>query len=159
MALQKQGEFWYGDSGSDICELLARHYSQEYPATEFAEAVCDCGRRVFTVQIDEDYPEAAWICKECDAQFLFHTTAEAGPYEGDPEADAECCECPCTPRGASYFEVTVGAALYEGSRDVRWVYIGCRCVACGLTACYTDWNRVDLALEKVFARLRNRVEG
>jgi hypothetical protein len=24
--------------------------------------------------------------------------------------------------------------------DARWLYVGCRCPACGLTACYGDWK-------------------
>jgi len=23
---------------------------------------------------------------------------------------------------------------------VKWLYLGCRCVACGLVACYGDWK-------------------
>jgi len=28
----------------------------------------------------------------------------------------------------------------ETRDDVRWLYLGCRCVTCGLTACYGDWK-------------------
>jgi hypothetical protein len=49
----------------------------------------------------------------------------------------EECACPC---GEEEFEITVGVHLYYGSEDVKWVYIGCRCVACGLTANYGDWK-------------------
>jgi hypothetical protein len=157
MALRQRGEHWYGDTAADIREVLAHHYSHHYPATVFADAVCDCGGRVFSLQIDEEYGEAAWFCRDCDAQYLFHDRDINGYYEGDPEADTECCGCPCTDRGASYFEITVEACLYDDSEGVRWIYIGCRCVACGLTACYADWNRVELPYPKRFAHMKNRM--
>lgn len=158
MALRPEGDYYHGDSAEDIREFLARHSSRGYPATHFEDAVCDCGGRVFTLQIDEDYGEAAWFCKACAAQYLFHSTNNHGYYEGDPEADTEYCACPCAPHGASYFEITVGASLYECSEVVRWLFIGCRCVKCGLTACYSDWNRVDLPYQELFAHMKNRVE-
>jgi hypothetical protein len=47
------------------------------------------------------------------------------------------CACPC---GQEEFEITVGVSLYEESEDVKWLYLGCRCPACGLVAVYGDWK-------------------
>ncbi len=52
-------------------------------------------------------------------------------------ATLEDCACPC---GSEVFEITAGVALYKGSEDVRWVFFGCRCVACRLAAVYGDWK-------------------
>jgi hypothetical protein len=38
------------------------------------------------------------------------------------------------------FEITVAVSLYADSEGVRWLYIGCRCPACGITAVYGDWK-------------------
>lgn len=46
------------------------------------------------------------------------------------DAALEECACPCG-RDVS---------LSEGSEDVRWLYAGCRCPSCGLTAVYGDWK-------------------
>jgi hypothetical protein len=50
-------------------------------------------------------------------------------------------------------EITVGVSLYANSEDVRWLYLGCRCPQCGLTAVYGDWKcefvAYDLLLKKV----------
>jgi hypothetical protein len=54
-------------------------------------------------------------------------------------ADAEPGECVC-PCGQAVFEIAVGVSLYPRSQDVRWLYVGCRCVACKLTAVYGDWK-------------------
>lgn len=53
------------------------------------------------------------------------------------EAKLEQAECPC---GNGAFEMALGAAFYKDTTDVRWVYIGCRCPECGLTACFGDWK-------------------
>jgi hypothetical protein len=66
------------------------------------------------------------------------------------EAEPTECECPC---GSSVFEITVGVALYRESEDVRWLYVGCRCVECGLTACYGDWKSEYLDYRKLLARV------
>ena len=46
------------------------------------------------------------------------------------------CACPC---GGEGFEITAGVSLYEGSEDVEWLYLGCRCPRCGLVAVFGDW--------------------
>ena len=43
------------------------------------------------------------------------------------------CECLCE---SELFEIAVGVALYVDSEDIRWIYIGTRC----LTGCYGDWK-------------------
>ena len=57
------------------------------------------------------------------------------------------------PCGSSAFEITVAVALYQNSEDVKWIYIGCRCINCGLTACYEDWKNEY----KDFRKLLDRV--
>jgi hypothetical protein len=114
---------------------------------------------VFSVQIDDEYQEAALFCRARDAKYLFHTREVDGFYDGDPDADTEYCSCPCTDRGGSYFEITVGASLYEPSDIVRWVYLGCRCVACGLTGYLAEWHRIELPYPKLFAHLQNKQDA
>ena len=58
--------------------------------------------------------------------------------------------CTC---GENSLEITVGVALYEGSDDVRWLYVGCRCPACGLTGCYGDWKNEFIDFRKLLARV------
>ena len=53
------------------------------------------------------------------------------------DTELEKCHCPC---GAEQFEISAGVVLYAGSDDVKWFYLGCRCVACSLVACYGDWK-------------------
>jgi hypothetical protein len=132
VALIKKGKFWYGETQKDIQEELGRYGQKNYPIQHFAEAVCRCGSHAFRLLLDDNVGAAVRTCVACGAE---HPIGDSEVYLAD--AQLEECECPC---GQSTFEITVGVALYEGSDDVRWIYIGCRCPGCGLTACYGDWK-------------------
>ena len=133
MALRKRGKHWYGDGPADIRGELTRYSTKnEYPAEHFADAVCGCGGRQFRLRIDDTEGAAVRICDGCGTE---HPIGDSAEYLDD--AELEECECPC---GGSAFQITAGVALYDGSSDVRWFYLGCRCPACGLTACYGDWK-------------------
>ena len=146
MALRKKGKFYYGDSQSDIREELIR-YSQlnKYTAVHFVDAVCICGGKLFNLALDEDAGVAVRRCINCQNE---HPIGDSDEFLED--AELEDCECPC---GSRTFEITVGVALYESSNDVKWIYIGCRCKNCGLTACYGDWKNEYIN----FSELLNRV--
>jgi hypothetical protein len=146
MALRKEGKYWYGESQLDI-RLELRRYSHDnsYPAIHFADAVCSCGERVFHLNIAEDEGVAIRRCKQCGSE---HPMGDSDEYL--EEAEPEECECPC---GNDTFEVTAGVALYEGSEDVRWFYVGCRCPHCGLTACYGDWKNEYIGYKGLLSRV------
>lgn len=59
------------------------------------------------------------------------------------------CACPC---GGKAFEVTAGVSLYDDGEDVRWLYLGFHCVACGLTAVYGDWKNEFNGYRELLAR-------
>lgn len=133
MALQKRGAHWYGESQVDIRTELARYAELAgYPAGRFADARCLCDGRLFALELDEAAGVAVRSCASCGVR---HVMADGSEYLA--EAALEGCACPC---GAETFELTLGAALYAGSADVRWLYVGARCPACELTGCYGDWK-------------------
>lgn len=133
MALTKKGKFHYGESQADIREEIIRYSDLNgYRATEFADAGCTCENRTFHLHLDDNEGAAVRECSRCKKK---HTMADSEEYLAD--AELQECECPC---GASLFEITIGVALYDGSEDVRWLYLGCRCPKCSLTACYGDWK-------------------
>lgn len=133
MALQKKGKYLYGDSQLDIQgELLRYSRANGYPAVHYADAVCVCGGKVFKLLLDDNEGAGVRACAGCGAE---HPIGDSEEYLED--AELEECECPC---GSGEFEITAGVALYAESEDVKWLYIGCRCVKCGLTACYGDWK-------------------
>lgn len=145
MALTKRGRFWYSESQEDIRAELARYSTLSYPVDHCADAICECGKKIFRLYIDDTEGAAVRICVDCKEE---HAIGDSDEYlEG---AELEECECPC---GSGQFEITAGVALYEGSEDVRWFYLGCRCPKCGLTAAYGDWKNefsdYKLLLERI----------
>ena len=133
MGLEKRGSHWYGQSQADIRMELARYAELVgYPAEHFADARCVCDGRLFSLELDEAAGVAVRSCTSCAVR---HAMADGAEFLDD--AELEACACPC---GAEAFELTVGAALYADSSDVRWLYVGARCPTCDLTACYGDWK-------------------
>ncbi|QDU21832.1 hypothetical protein [Urbifossiella limnaea] len=147
MALRKRGKWRYGDSQADIRAEIVR-YSKEngYLAEHFADAVCACGGKVFGLLVDDSAGVALRVCVACDAEV--HPIADSANFMD--EAEEEDTACPCGEEG---FEITVGVALYDDSEDVRWLYVGCRCIACGLTAVYGDWKNEFNGYRELLARV------
>ena len=133
MPLEKRGKFYYGDRQSDIREELLRYSkANAYPAHCFADVACRCTGRLFQLLLDDVEGVAVRRCVRCEYE---HPIGDSAEYL--EEAELEECGCPC---GAEKFEITVALSLYEEGEDARWVYIGCRCPKCGLTAVYGDWK-------------------
>jgi hypothetical protein len=146
MALKKRGKYRYGDSQFDIRQELLRYSkSNAYPASHFADAVCKCGGKSFRLSLDDTEGAAVRTCSACATE---HAIGDSDEYL--EEAELEECACPC---GGADFEITVGVSLYEDSKDVRWLYLGCRCQTCGLTAVYGDWKNEFNGYEELLAQV------
>lgn len=133
MALKERDGYWYGDSQADLREELLRYSEKNgYVIHHFADAVCECGNRNLLLLMDELQGVAVRVCPVCEHG---HPMGDSEEYLD--EAELEQRECLCF---EGVFEITVGVSLYEDSEDVRWLYVGCRCVACGCLGCYGDWK-------------------
>jgi len=146
MALKKRGRYRYGDSQADI-RTEAMRYSKKnaYLAHYFADAICKCGGKHFRLALDDDQGAAVRICVTCKTE---HAIGDSAEYLVDAALGE--CACPC---GGEEFEITVGVSLYSDSEDVRWLYIGCRCPKCGLTAIYGDWKNEFIGYRELLARV------
>jgi len=146
MALKKRGKYRYGDSQADIREELLRYSkSNGYLAHHFADAICTCGGKLFRLSLDDTEGAAVRMCNSCATE---HPIGDSAEYL--EEAELQECACPC---GGEDFEVAVGLSLYEDSEDVRWLYLGCRCPRCGLTAVYGDWKNECNGYQELLARV------
>jgi len=134
-----------------IREFLAHRVMDSGYATRFADAVCQCGGRVYSLEVDEAVGEAWWFCRACNAAYLLHDAAAGESYEGSSEYEAVDCACTCNQSG---FEIVVGVTLYGQSDTARTAYLGCRCVACGRIECYASWPRVDAPYSGFFDTMR-----
>jgi hypothetical protein len=133
MALKKKGKYWYGTEVADLqAEMLRFSRLNEQVAAKFAESACACGGRIFKLDSDEDEGAAKRTCTACATPHLMGDSAE---YADEAEFDNHECAC-----GAEEFQLLSGVALYEGSDDVRWYYIGCLCKACSLVGVFAHWK-------------------
>jgi hypothetical protein len=146
MALRKRGKYRYGENQADIRDEILR-YSRgiKYLAHHYADAVCACGGRVFRLSLDDTEGAAVRSCVACAKE---HPIGDSDEFL--EEAELNDCACPC---GNEEFEITVGVSLYEHSEDVRWLYVGCRCPGCGLTAVYGDWKNEFIGYRELLARV------
>ncbi len=146
MALRKRGKWRYGDSQADIrAEILRYSKGVTYFAHHYADAVCVCGGKVFSLLLDDTQGAAVRRCVACPDE---HPIGDSDEYLA--EAELEECACPC---GGEAFEITVAVSLYDDSEDVRWLYVGCRCPTCGLTAVYGDWKNEYSGYRELLARV------
>lgn len=133
MGLKKKGKYWYGDTRDDIQEEVVRYsIGNAYRAMKFANPTCACGSVAFRPETDEDQGAGRRICTACQK---VHLIGDSADYETDAEFENHQCVC-----DSDQFELAVGVALYEGSNDVRWCYIGCRCTQCQLVGVFADWK-------------------
>jgi hypothetical protein len=134
MTLRKKRSHWYGDDHQDIqAEILRYSTVNAYPAEHFASSSCKgCGRAEFRILLDDEAGCAMRICASCESEHFIGDSAE---YADEAELDE--CACPC---GKELFQTVVGVHLYHESQDVKWLYLGLRCLACSMTAVYGDWK-------------------
>jgi hypothetical protein len=146
MVLRRVNDQSFGDSQLDVRDELVRYsLLNGYEAEKFADCVCECGICDFGLLIDDNVGAAARICHKCDSD---HGIGDSDDYID--EAEPWKCTCHC---GAELFEITIGVALYEGTEDVRWLYVGCRCPKCQLTGCYGDWKNEFTGYQSLLANV------
>lgn len=133
MTLQKKGKYWYGTTPEDIeADLIDYSKGNRQLAVKFAQSTCTCGASVFKLESDEDEGAARRICVRCGVEHFMGDSAE---YAAEAELSRHPCIC-----DEEDFELVSGVALYADSNDVRWYYIGCRCVHCNLVGVFADWK-------------------
>jgi hypothetical protein len=146
MVLKKQGEYSYGETQADIRdEIVDYSKHNSYVAEHFADAVCECGSKVFFLALDDDAGAAVRKCIGCEDE---HAIGDSGEFLEEAELEERACVC-----GGEEFEITVGVSLYRESDDVRWLYVGCRCPKCGLTGVYGDWKNEFNGFRELLSRV------
>lgn len=133
MTLKKKGKYWYGTTPADTRTEVGR-YSRlnAYEAVKFAASACACNNRTFKLETDEDEGVARRTCTACGS---LHLMGDGEQYADGANLEAHECVC-----GGEAFELLSGVALYDGSNDVRWYYIGCHRPRCQLTGVFADWK-------------------
>jgi len=118
-----------------------------YVAEHFVSPKCGaCGGDVFALLMNENEGVAARVCTECHDE---HGIGDSDDFIDEVD---EVYEVECTCEG-NQFNIVAGVALYADSEDVRWFYLGCKCVACGLSGVYGDWKNEFNGYRELLARV------
>ena len=133
MPIDTSGKWWTGSTPEDIAEYLHALSADSYPATEFRLSSCKCGGVTFSLEVDQDEGVAKRICAACGSEHLVCDSAEN--YE--PGAKLKKFKCVCK---ATLANVGVGFCLYEQANAVRWLWVGHRCVKCGVLGSMVEWK-------------------
>ena len=130
MLIEREGHS-YGSDFADLATFVREFGSPTDSADEVRQsrcAICDCA--TFWMEVSEEAGVAKRTCTACkQAAFIGDSEAHWA------KADAGDAACPC---GTKVFEVAVGFCLTK-NRDVDWMAVGARCVACDLVGIYADW--------------------
>lgn len=118
-----------------------------YPTEHFVTPRCaGCGGGTFEVLMNEEEGVAARICMSCDDE---HGIGDSDDFIDEVEEVFEV-ECTC---GGRQFELMAAVSLYADSEDVRWFYLGCECVECGLSGVYGDWKNEYIGYRELLSRV------
>ena len=101
-----------------------------YEISVYDQIICTCKNNKFKLYSDDTESAAYVTCSSCGKQ---HSIENSAQYIENPQQNVCACNNPNLYIGA-------GKALYDKSKDTRWVYIGAECSKCGLTGVYVDWN-------------------
>ncbi len=130
--IDRTPKYWTGDSAEDITEWLYE-YTEE-PTMEVRPIVCHvCGSDVFELRIDANEGFIRTTCAVCKTKKILLDGEEIRE-----DASPRLRKCAVCKTGRTH-NARVGFIRRE-SGDVKWVYIGSRCTACGTLASYVDWN-------------------
>ncbi len=125
----------FGATPEDIRGFIAR-LQASYGGNEideFRAARCACGSDAFYFCYNPDGGAAQRLCPACDGSHLMCDSADY--WEPEEATDWDCREC----RGG-VCNLGVGFALSADREFIRWLYIGQRCVRCGLLDVCTSWK-------------------
>lgn len=130
--IDRSKKYWTGDSPEDIGQYL-RLYAEE-PGLEVKPVVCHgCGGDAFEVRCDANEGVIQVKCAACGAKRVL---LDGEDYWEDARPRLRRCRV-C--KESKTFQVRAGFLRRENG-DVRWVYIGERCTACGTLGSFLDWK-------------------
>lgn len=136
-AIRRRKGYRYGETVTELRAEVQRYAAANgHPVGVDHVPTCACGAAVgHHLTVDDEEGAAMLTCARCQARGFVGDSEQYLPAGAQhPDLFRECV---CR---AQTFEVLVGAALYEGSQDVRWWYVGARCMRCGCLGVYGDWK-------------------
>lgn len=112
-------------------EVLRYSTKNGYPIDRFQPVQCQCGRDDLLLDSDDECGAAVVTCPSCHSETDIQDSRD---YAENLVRNICTCE-------EETLLLGVGTAAYDDdSGDVRWVYVGGQCEACGLAGVYVDWH-------------------
>jgi hypothetical protein len=123
-----------GATFDDLADFLRRPVEDDYTVDAVRECICaSCNGRTFEVEVAYEDQGARRTCLDCGDRAYIGDSEEY--WDDDAEARV-VCECPC---GGGQFAAAVGYSMLDDG-DVRWIFVGLRCLGCGQLGVYEDWK-------------------
>jgi hypothetical protein len=134
MSIDTSGEWWVGTEPADLRAFLEAYAEEGYKVHQFRLSTCKCGSVEFQLQADDNEGVAQRRCARCMAE---HFICDSGEFWGDAEPEKwRCVECK-----SEECNIGVGFSQYEDlPTSIKWIYIGVRCVKCGILGCFAGWK-------------------
>jgi len=134
MSIDTSGKWWKGSEPSDMEEYLEAYSSDGgCPTEEYAFAKCSCGSVEFELEADDNEGCAKRFCAKCKKE---HFICDSEEYWEDAEPERwGCIGC-----GSHSTNIGVGFALYPEEKEIKWLYVGVRCIKCGILGCFAGWK-------------------
>ena len=133
MPIDTSGKWWKGSTPEDVGEYLQALSAESYAISDFRVARCPCGGDSFRFEVERDEGIAKRTCVACETEHFLCDSAE----NFEPGMRLKKFKCVC-----KAVEANLGAGFspYEGSSEIRWLWVGHRCVACGVLGSMVDWR-------------------
>lgn len=129
--IDRTPKYWTGDSPEDIDEWLGEY--TELDDLQVKTVHCrSCGKDVFKIRVDQNEGAVQVICHSCGMKKILLDGEEIWK-----ECRPRARKCPICKE--SLYNVRVGFH-YRDNGDVKWVYIGNRCISCGTLGSFADWS-------------------
>ena len=129
--IDRTPEYWTGDSPDDIDEWLGEY--TELTDLKVKPVHCrSCGGNAFKLRVDQDEGAIQVICGSCGKKKILLDGEDVWK-----ECRLRAIKCPSCKE--ALHNVRIGFQ-YRNNGEVKWVYVGNRCVSCGLLGSVVDWH-------------------
>ena len=132
MSIDSTGTWWRGSEARDIQAFLEAYSARKHVICEFRPSICRCGSEVFLLEGDPHEGGARRKCFIC--RTLFYLADSEENWDEVNPVPCRCVECHTEPHNTG-----VGFAL-DARGEVTWIYVGVRCVNCGVLGSFTHWK-------------------
>lgn len=137
MSIDATQSWWRGTEARDILGYLEAFASTRHVLSidAFRVAICPCGSKAFLIEGDQAESAVRRTCLNCGTEHAILDCEER--WEEATPVRCRCLECSC-----EVHELGVGFTLVKDS-EIRHVFVGVRCVNCGVLGCFAQWKIDD----------------